>query len=270
MRSSDYAIIFSLILLAIFIWLRQIAWISSADDTLPILVALPLFFWLGMPWKINPERPPLDVRGLVYTVICFLLGVLFNLTILLSAGWTLLLWTWLKSLIIPSSHPAIKKLLVLTLLAFPWITLDANHIGWWFRLSGAWTTAQVFAIAGYDVQQEGTNLTIHHLPISVEVACAGLNTLQSMLIAGSAADFILLGHTPRYWWNLLLLPAMAWLSNTLRIIVLSIAALAVSPEFAVGAFHQWGGWAVVMAMFLFCWLIFALQASQPKKEAPKT
>ena len=40
-----------LALLAGFIWARDSSWTSSTLDTLPIVLALPLFFWLGGPWK---------------------------------------------------------------------------------------------------------------------------------------------------------------------------------------------------------------------------
>lgn len=265
MKRSDYVVVAILFLLAIFIWLKETHWVSSSDDTLPILVAIPLFIWLGMPWVFRSEPPPMSSRGIVLSAIFFLVGIALNLTILLSIGWTLFLWTWLYSRTPEESHSTIKKLLVLALMAFPWISLDAQTLGWWFRLSGAWVTAQFFTLAGYAVQQEGTNLTINNLPISVEVACAGLNTLQSMLIAGTFVAFIILGKTDRYWWNLPLLFFLSWLANTVRIIALCIAALAISPEFAVGTFHTWGGWAILLLMFSLCWLIFSLQ--EPKNTA---
>ena len=261
----DYITIIGLAVLAMGIWIRDTAWFSSADDTLPILVALPLFVWLGMPWKFRQEQMPWDFRWKALSIALFVSGVALNITLLLALGWTALLWAWLSTRIEPESKSSVIKLLVLPVMAFPWISLDADRLGWWFRLSGAWTTAQVFSLIGYNVQQEGTELLINKLPISVEVACAGLNTLQSMLIAGSVADFLILGNTSRYWWNLPMLVGMAWVANTCRIIVLTIFALAVSPEFAMSSFHTWGGWLVLLLMFSICWLILTLQEQKPQK-----
>jgi len=261
--SSDAPIIGCLIMLAVFIWLRDTTWISSSDDTLPILVAIPLFIWIGSPWhfKDNPETPSLGWIAL--TAFLFLVGIAINSTLLLTLSWCALLWAWLSKKVTNESLPTLKKLMILPLMAFPWISLDADRIGWWFRLSGAWTTAQFFSLLGLDVKQEGTLLNVNGLPISVEVACAGLNTLQSMLIAGSVVAFLILGDTKRYWVNLPLLVVMAWVANTLRIILISAAALLITPAFSKGNFHVFGGWVVIMLMFCLCWFIFSLQ--EPKE-----
>lgn len=144
-------------------------------------------------------------------------------------------------------------------MAFPWIALNAESVGWWFRYSGAWTTAYLFETLGANVQQVGTNLLINGTPISVEAACAGLNTLQTMLIAGTVVAYALLGNTSRYWWSFPQLIAITWVANTLRIIVISFIGLVISVAFAMGAFHTWGGWLVVTITFGLCWLIFSLQ-----------
>ncbi len=265
MKRSDTAYLIVLAVLALFIWLRDTAWISTADDTLPILIALPIFVWLGWPWKFRPDPQPLSTPLLVLSVILFLSGIALDLCILLTLGWVVLLWTWISSRIVPEKKPYVQKLLILPIMAFPWISLDFTQLGWWFRLTGAYSTAQFFSLFGAEVEQMGTNLKINQLPISVEAACAGLNTLQSMLIAGSIIAFISLGKTSRFWWSIPILFIMAWFANTIRIIVLSIAALAISPEFALGAFHTWGGWFILILMFLLCWGIFYLM--EPKRES---
>jgi exosortase len=269
MKKSDYFVILILILLAVFIWVRDLSWASSSEDTLPILVALPIFVWLGWPWKFKEETQPIPTFKLIFATTLIMLGIGTNVTLLLAIGWTFFLWSWLSVRTDPSTHNKIKKLLVLPIMAFPWVTLDAGQVGWWFRLSGAWATAKIFSLFGADVSQEGTNLLINNLPVSVEAACAGLNTLQSMLIAGTVIAFILLGNTNRYWWNLPILILMTWLANTLRIITIVVAALRISPEFALGAFHTWGGWFVLMIMFSICWMIFSLQ-EQPSTQKNNT
>lgn len=265
MRPLDYATMLGLALLAAFIWLRDMAWLSSAGDTLPILVAIPLFVWLGKPWKFLSSPSLWKKKIIIGSSLCFLFGIALNVTFLLALGWTMLLWGWLSSRVTPESRSSLLKLMILPFMAFPWVALDADRIGWWFRLSGAWTTAQGFSLMGFQVQQEGTELLINKLPISVEVACAGMNTLQSILIAGSVANFIILGKTPRFWWNIPMLFLLAWIANTLRILFLSFIALAVSPEFAMSSFHTIGGWLVLIVMFLLCWVILALQEPKPEK-----
>ncbi len=263
MKKSDYGLLTLLALLAGFIWLRDLEWVSTFDDTVPILIVLPLFFWIGSPWALKEEHGSLSPKIIAIAIACFLLGIILNLTILLSVSWTLILWAWLSVRVVPTAERSLPKLMTLTLMAFPWVSLDADRLGWWFRISGAWVAAQCFQLLGYDVFYEGTMVTIDGLPISVEAACAGLNTLQSMLIAGTLVAYLLLKDTPRFWWNIPLLFVVSWLGNTMRIIMLSAAALIKGPEFALGAFHTWGGMAILLFTFVVCWLLFSLQV--PRK-----
>ena len=264
LKKIDYLFIVILLFLAVFIWLRETSWMSTSDDTLPILIAIPAFIWLGSPWSFRENSLPISTTKILIATFLLAMGIAFNVTLLLAIGWTLLLWAWLSSRIIPGMHDSITKLLVLPIMAFPWIVLDADRIGWWFRLSGAWVTAHFFSLAGFNVVLDGTEILINKLPVSVEAACAGLNTLQSILIAGSVAAYLLLGNTNRFWYNIPFLFIMAWISNVVRILVICIAALAVSPEFAMGSFHTWGGWVVLLFMFSLCWLFFSLQAPNPQ------
>jgi exosortase/archaeosortase family protein len=265
--AADRSFLIILVVLALFIWFRDVSWMTSSDDTLPILVALPIFVWLGAPWEFKSHPQPLSPYRIILSVILFLIGIVANSTLILTIGWTLLLWTWLLARVESGKLPSLRKLLILPLMAFPWVSLDADRIGWWFRLSGAWAAAKFFALVGSDVTQEGTMLVVNGLPISVEVACAGLNTLQSMLISGSVVAFLILGETNRYWWNLPLLIGISWLANTVRIITISAAAVLISPKFAQGSFHQFGGWVVLIFMFGLCWFVFYLQEPQVKKKA---
>jgi exosortase len=261
---NDKFIIAILGIYAVFIWMRDTAWMTSSDDTLPILVAIPLFIWIEAPWSFIKNPPPVSTPQVVCCFILFLLGTGLNSTFLLTVSWTLALWSWLSTRLPEDKQPYIKKLLILPMMAFPWISMDANQIGWWFRLSGAWTAAHVFSLFGAEVSRQGTMMVVNGMPISIEVACAGLNTLQSMLIAGSAAAFFFLGDSNRFWWNLPLLIVISWLANTLRIIVITFAALYISRQFAVGAFHEIGGWVVIMIMFGLCVFIFSLQRTPSK------
>lgn len=265
MSRLDIGVLSILVLLAFFIWLRDTSWMGSSDDTLPILVALPLFYWAGLPWDLSRPLDHLPAVSIGITVILFLLGIVLNSTLLLSVGWVYLLWTWLSRRSSVQDRDKIQKLLILPLLSFPWITLDAQPVGWWFRLSGAKVTGMFYAMLGQDVKIAGTNLLINGLPMSVEAACSGLNALQSMMIAGSLLAYLYLGTTNRYWWNLLLIVFLAWLANTVRVAVISGIGLVAGPEVAMGAFHGWGGWLVLVLMFLLCWAIFAYQ--EPTQES---
>lgn len=255
-------------LLAIFIWVRDLSWASSSDDTLPIIIALPLFIWLGAPWKWRSGEIHYSIRQPAVGIFVFVLGIGLNLTLLLTAGWVILLNAWLSERLQKESLQNFHKLLILPIMAFPWISLDLNQIGWWFRLSGAWVTEQFFKLIGLSVAREGTLLNIDGLPISIEAACAGLNTLQAMLISGSVIAYILLKDSNRYWLSLPLLIVMSWIANTFRIIVICVIALIAGADFVMGSFHVWSGWGVITLMFFLCWGVFSLMEPDNSSKKP--
>jgi len=259
MNRTDRTVLTALAALAVFIWLRDTRWLDSAADCLPILAALPLFIWLGGPWEFDNRPASLNHSLLLGAGVAFALGIAANLTFLLALAWTALLWSWLGRRLPPARAAELRYLLPLPFLAMPWIVLDGEVIGWWFRLSGAAVTAGLFQLLGFRVEHAGTFLNVNGIPISVEAACAGLNTLQSMFIAGVALAFVVLRSRRHFWLNVALLAPLAWLANTLRIILLSAAALTFSSDFVSGTFHPLSGWLVIVLMFLTCWGAFALE-----------
>ena len=264
MKIKDWLWLAALAGFAALIWCRDQSWVGNASEVLPILGALPVFVWLGAPWRFAATPFGVNTPTLVIAVVLFLMGTIFNLTILMALSWALAVWSWLKIRLEPADQKRISRLLVLLIMAFPWVTLDAGEVGWWFRLSAAWVTAHFYSLAGFVVTRDGTFLNVQGLPISVEAACSGLKALQAMLIAGTMLAFIQLGRSRLYWWSLPLLIALAWLANTARVFMLTAVALTFGIDFAEGWFHAWGGWFVLMVMFALCWGSFALLNWQSK------
>jgi len=125
----------------------------------------------------------------------------------------------------------------------------------------------MFQMLGYSVAREGTMLYIGNLPLSVEPACAGLNVLQAMLVAGSLVICLTVPSGWRFGVAVATLLPLAWLANTMRIFMLGLAGVTMGPDFAMGWFHKWGGWAVLCAMYLLCQMLFRALAFQGKKPA---
>lgn len=268
MRLRDQIWVGALIALAVLIWLRDRSWFGAAEEVLPALAALPLFYWLGQPWNLNPGGSgPVSFPLMAVAVLLFVIGAASNLTILMAAGWTAAVWAWLSSAVDPADHSRVRRLLVLPFVAFPWITLDLQSVGWWFRLSGAWATELLLSGAGLQVTREGTQMLVQGMPVSVNVSCSGLKVLQSLVVAGTLLAYTLLGKTSKYWWNVALLLPLAWLANTARIMAISLAAMTFGPEFAMGVFHSWGGLMVLVLMFIVSWGIFQFQVPTQKLAA---
>ena len=258
MKFKDWLWLVALAAFAALIWGRDRSWVGNAPEVLPILGALPVFLWLGAPWRFTAAPFAINMTTLAVAVILFVLGTVCNLTLLLALGWALAVWSWLQLRLEPGDRQRVFRLLALLVMAFPWVTLDAGQVGWWFRLSAAWVTEQFYTLLGLVVTRDGTFLKVQGLPVSVEAACSGLKALQAMLIAGTMLAYIQLGRNRLYWWSLPLLILLAWVANTARVLMLTAAALTFGTEFAEGWFHAWGGWFVLMVMFTLCWLSFAL------------
>jgi exosortase/archaeosortase family protein len=246
--------------LGAWIWVRDLAWWPEASDTLPILAALPLFAWLGAPWHWSKIQQPTSRLSVLSGGVLLLAGTLGDLTLLLALGWTLLLWAWLQPKVEASQLGSLSRLMVLPVLAFPWIASEGQTLGWWFRLSAAATAETIFAGIGLSVARAGTNFVVQGAPIAVAPACAGLGTLQAMLLAGCALAFIYFGRDggPRYWLSLPALVLMSWLTNTLRVMVIAVVAVSFGPAFAAGTFHQLEGLGVILTMFCLCVSAFTL------------
>jgi exosortase/archaeosortase family protein len=221
----------------------------GAEETLPILAAVPLFLWLGAPWRLKEAQVPVRPQPLVAVALVAGMGLTFELTLLLAAAWTFALWNWVRDRI--AGNPVdLRRLSILPLLAFPWVSLDLNPVGWWFRLSGAWVVDHVYSAIGFTVVREGTSLLVGGIPIEVAAACSGMNSLQGILLAGLVLTWIESGRSRFYWGIVASLPALAWVANTVRVCSVVAMAVGLGPETANGALHQIGGWTVVLVV---CW-----------------
>ena len=245
------------------IWIQDTAWMASPMEALPVLAALPLFAWLGRPWTLTPPQEKRSVLPFTMAMALFFAGFMCNVALFPALGWTAMLWGALSPRLTDTGKKRTMRLLVLPVLAFPWLLLDGRPVGWWFRLTGAEATQWFFSVFNVTVVRQGTLLLVKSLPVDVTPACSGLNTLQAMLIAGVFLAFVELGETRLYWLCLPLLAAIAWLANTLRIIAITGIALIHGPKVAAGVFHTLGGWVILMAMFLLSLGLFRLMAQRP-------
>ena len=260
MNIRRHLTLLALVVLAILIWIRDRAWQGEMADTLPVALALPLFAWLGHPWKWRSQAAPLPRAPLAAGLLFLAAGLAVNLTLLLAAGWCLMLHAALVSL--TTAYP--RRLLALAMLGFPWIAQSGAQVGWWFRLSGAGAAGGLFSVLGFEVQREGTFLTVQGLPLSVEAACSGLHVLQALLVAGTVLVCLHVPPGRRFWLFLAALVPLAWLANTVRIITLGVAALSWGADFAMGWFHQFGGWIVLCIMFIICRSVLFLGLSRKR------
>lgn len=247
------------------------AWMPMASDTLPALLGFVAFVGFGKNWKFRAEAFHIETSRVVGGAIVFCGGIAFASNLLLALGWTLLLWAWLSSRLEQCYIKQMTFLLTLPFLSFPWLVLDGQVVGWWFRLTGAMAVEALFRIAGFDVHREGVQFLAQGLPVQLTPACSGLNALQSLLLAGSYLAYVSFGATRRYLWNIALLVGLAWVANTLRIVLLCVVGLSMSAEAAMGGIHPISGMLSIAIMFAVSQLAFSLQLkSQARVGKEKT
>lgn len=273
MKKHDFVALGLLLALAGFIWFRDTRWWDAAGDSLPLLAALPLFIWLRRPWQPRARGWRLHRGWLAAALTLFPLGIAFDSGLVLACGWTALLASWVQGRFVAPEGAATRQLLILPLLAFPWMITDLETIAWWFRLSGAAVTEQLMSLGSFPVVREGTYLSVNGFGVSVEPACSGVNGLQSMLVAGGAIAYWKLRGSALFWWNLPVLVGAAWLANLLRIVTATACGAFLAPETAakwVDPVHSFAGWLALCLVFLLCCGVFAAQArwlARPRRAA---
>ena len=247
-----------LILAAGLIWCRDLGWVSEPADTLPLLAGIPLAWWLGRSWV--PLTNP-DFRGktlpLLAAAFAFAAGWMVSNLTLLAMAWTALAWCWVT--IFHQPREGRGRVVFLLALAFPWMVLEWQHVGWWFRLSSASAAEEFFHLLRMPVIREGVRLNVMGVPIHVEAACAGWNLLQLTLLAGVAMGIREMKSNGRFIVFICLLPALSWIANFIRILALTAIALSFDVQAADGAFHGVTGLLVIFAVIamtrLLCMLI---------------
>ncbi|MEI6673593.1 MAG: archaeosortase/exosortase family protein [Verrucomicrobiota bacterium] len=248
-----------LVLAASAIWARDLAWLSAPADTLPLALGLPLAYYLGCPWHphkgvLPDHKPALVTLG----VVGFGSGWVLDSLTLLAFSWSFLALLWGHRWF--TQEPGRGRLAWLLVLSFPWLVSEWQTIGWAFRLSSAAVAEQVFGLLQMPTQREGTHLAIMGLPIEIEASCAGWNLLQLTLLTGVAVGASGIRSSRRFALLLGLLPAIAWLANLLRILLLAGIALSFDTQVAGGAIHGLTGLAVLGGVVvLLKWLCYLLE-----------
>lgn len=236
----------------VFIWWRDRSWLASAGEVLPLLVAFPLFWWCGRPWRWRAGVAGVDRQWLGLAALAWIAGIALNLTVLLALAWTVATWSLLVLRLEPARRPTVARLLPLLWLAFPWLALETDWLGWYFRLSAAGVADRLFGALGFAVERQGVLVVVQGLPISVDPECSGLGVLQAMLIAGLVVAHRQFRASRGYWWVVPALVAAAWCANTLRVLLTTAVALSFGSGFATGRFHVLSGVLVLVLMFLLC------------------
>ena len=254
-----------------YIWLHSLRWWRLDSDSIFLLANFGIIYFLGKPWSVtNSKDCDSGFPVLLFpAVLIFGAGVISGISWLMSLGWVFGLYCFLKFFFNPSSEVKLTRLIPFAFFGFPWIALDGQTLGWYFRISGAATNEWVFSMLGLDVAREGVNMVVSGVVIRVTDECAGLNALQAMMTVGGFLAFHFFSTTKYYWpaWVSLLL--VVWISNTLRIFLLGFTGLTFGVEFAMGPFHDWGGMVALTLAFVIAGSLFQLVSTYLNRQEQK-
>ena len=236
-----------LVLAAAAIWARDWRWLEAPADTLPLALGLPLAYSLGRPWQLSEGgvagKHPLLIALAAAGFAC---GWIIDSLTLLALSWSLLALLWGQRNFVRVAGRG--RLAWLLLLSFPWLVIEWQATGWAMRLSSACVAEQLFGLLQLPTQRDGTHLEIMGVPVEIEAACAGWNLLQLTLLTGVACGAYEIRSSRRFALLLALLPALAWLANLLRILILAGIALSFDSQVAAGVLHGLTGLLILAAV----------------------
>ena len=231
----------------ILIWSRDSQWMDAASDTLPLMMGVPLAVLFGHPWKReNQPATPLARWLAVLGAAGLSAGWLWGSLTILAFSWTLLAMLWARHSFRKESRR--DRLGWLLLLSFPWMVTEWQSIGFAVRISSAAVAESLFGLLSMPVSRQGTSLSVMGVPIEIEAACAGWNLLQLTLLAGAAFGTHEIRSTRRFCIFMCLLPAITWMANLMRILLLSGVALSFDTQVAAGTVHGLTGLAILGAV----------------------
>jgi len=222
----------------------------SFDDVLLSLMAGVLFFWLGSPWK---RLKPGLIRFQIVGGLVYFLGCALDSLFVMTCGWVIFFFS-----VFESQSMRHGRLACLLFFAFPWVSYDATHLGWWFRLGGAFCVAHILRVFGIVANVQGTQIMVENVHISVEPACSGLHTLHALFLFSILVLVRCLPKSRLFWLNLPLIVFYAFCANTLRILLLSLCAYFFGPT--LGLFHSVLGFLILCAVFVSIFFIVRMQS----------
>jgi exosortase len=206
------------------------------------------FISLGLVWYNRERLRTLPIRRaytglpiMLFAVAVYVTGIvgadLFlqrTSMIVMIAGATLFVtgWTMFRALAFPLSY---------LLLMIPLPGIIFNSIAFPLQLLAAQIAASVMQLFGVPVLREGNVMHLASTSLDVEEACSGIRSLISLTALGVIYAYVTESKfLPRLLFILLIVP-IAIVANVFRVTITGLLAHYVSPDTAIGLFHEVGG-----------------------------
>ncbi len=140
---------------------------------------------------------------------------------------------------------------------FPLPLVAINAIS--FPMKMLATKSAVFMLKHFmriPIQNEGFQILFPNASLIVGNPCSGLRSLISMLALGSIFAYLLKAKPHRRIFLFSLSAPIAFASNLIRVILLSLGAYIYGTEATVGFFHDFTGYLAFFLAFITLWIIW--------------
>ena len=163
----------------------------------------------------------------------------------IAISWSLLAHASIQRHLDRAAMSAARPYWPILLFIVPWVWADGWWLGYTMRITGAAGAAEILSCFMPTVARQGTTVAVGDVGLDVAAACAGLNTIQVFLLIGT----LVTAYSQRSLrLTMLAIPAMlalAWITNTTRIVGLGLVAATAGASWATGTTHDAIGWVLL-------------------------
>jgi exosortase len=139
--------------------------------------------------------------------------------------------------------------------AIPWPSLLVETLTFPLQLIAAKSATLLIGLLGIPVVRDGVGIAMAGYTFAVEAPCSGLHYLSALMALGALTAYCLQGGFFRRAGLLIIVPALAMIGNSLRIVTILLIARTWGPKSAEGFYHGFSGLTVFLLTFLLLLLM---------------
>jgi len=132
----------------------------------------------------------------------------------------------------------------------PWPGLLVETLTFPLQLTSTKMATTIIGLLGIQVEREGVNIQIYNYTFAVAAPCSGIRSLAALSALGALYAYLLKGSFGRRMLLFLLVPPLALIGNSIRIVITLLLAARWGPEMAKNFYHSFFGFAVFLITFL--------------------
>jgi exosortase len=133
--------------------------------------------------------------------------------------------------------------------ALPWPSLLVETLTFPLQLIAAKSATLLIGLLGIPVVRDGVGITMGVFTFAVEAPCSGMHYLSALMALGALTAYCLQGRNYQRVGLLIIVPALAMIGNSLRIVTILLIARTWGTKAAEGFYHSFSGLVVFLVTF---------------------